>query len=50
MLGADAEVYAQDDNKEKLVRDFVREWVKVMNTDRFDLKNKKSYNTSTDIV
>lgn len=33
-----AEVYAQDDNKEKFVRDFVRAWEKVMNADRFDLK------------
>jgi catalase-peroxidase len=31
-------VYAQDDNKEKFVRDFVKTWVKVMNLDRFDLK------------
>ncbi|MCC3357161.1 catalase/peroxidase HPI [Bacillus sp. REN16] len=39
-----AEVYAQDDNKEKFVRDFIAAWVKVMNADRFDLKsveNKK---------
>ncbi|MEH7226684.1 catalase/peroxidase HPI [Bacillus sp. JJ1566] len=33
-----AEVYAQDDNKEKFVRDFIAAWVKVMNADRFDLK------------
>lgn len=32
-----AEVYAQDDNKEKFVRDFIAAWVKVMNADRFDL-------------
>nr|WP_106769633.1 catalase/peroxidase HPI [Paenibacillus faecalis] len=32
-----AEVYAQDDNKEKFVRDFIDAWVKVMNADRFDL-------------
>ena len=32
-----AEVYAQDDNKEKFVRDFVAAWVKVMNADRVDL-------------
>jgi catalase-peroxidase len=31
------EVYAQDDNKEKFVHDFVAAWVKVMNADRFDL-------------
>ncbi|MGI8314627.1 catalase/peroxidase HPI [Halobacillus mangrovi] len=35
------EVYAQDDNKEKFVRDFVDAWVKVMNADRFDLKVNK---------
>jgi catalase-peroxidase len=32
-----AEVYAQDDSKEKFVRDFVAAWDKVMNLDRFDL-------------
>ncbi len=37
ILRAYAEVYAQDDNKEKLVRDFVAAWTKVMNADRFDL-------------
>ncbi|MBX5488326.1 MAG: catalase/peroxidase HPI [Mycolicibacterium hassiacum] len=36
-LRALAEVYAQDDNKEKFVNDFVAAWVKVMNNDRFDL-------------
>jgi catalase-peroxidase len=38
VLRSYAEVYAQDDNKEKFVRDFVKTWVKVMNLDRFDLK------------
>ncbi|OIJ22407.1 catalase/peroxidase HPI [Anaerobacillus alkalidiazotrophicus] len=38
ILRALAEVYAQDDNKEKFVRDFINAWVKVMNADRFDLK------------
>jgi len=38
VLRAIAEVYAQDDNQEKFVRDFVAAWVKVMNADRFDLK------------
>lgn len=38
VLRAIAEVYAQDDNKEKFVRDFVAAWTKVMNADRFDLK------------
>jgi len=37
ILRAYAEVYAQDDNKEKFVRDFVATWTKVMNADRFDL-------------
>ena len=37
-LRAIAEVYAQDDNKEKFVRDFVKAWHKVMELDRFDLK------------
>jgi catalase-peroxidase len=38
ILRSYAEVYAQDDNKEKFVNDFVKAWVKVMNADRFDLK------------
>ncbi len=37
ILRAYAEVYAQDDSKEKFVQDFVNAWVKVMNADRFDL-------------
>lgn len=37
ILRAYAEVYAQDDNKEKFVKDFVKAWVKVMNADRYDL-------------
>jgi catalase-peroxidase len=37
ILRAYAEVYAQDDNKEKFVRDFIAAWAKVMNADRFDL-------------
>jgi catalase-peroxidase len=37
VLRAYAEVYAQDDNKEKFVNDFVAAWTKVMNADRFDL-------------
>ena len=36
-LRALAEVYAQEDAKEKFVRDFVAAWNKVMNLDRFDL-------------
>ena len=38
ILRAYAEVYAQDDNQEKFVRDFVAAWTKVMNADRFDLR------------
>lgn len=37
ILRSYAEVYAQDDSKEKFVQDFVNAWVKVMNADRFDL-------------
>jgi catalase-peroxidase len=37
VLRAYAEVYAQDDGKEKLVHDFVAAWTKLMNADRFDL-------------
>jgi catalase-peroxidase len=37
ILRAYAEVYAQDDNHEKFVKDFVAAWTKVMNADRFDL-------------
>jgi catalase-peroxidase len=37
VLRSYAEFYAQDDNKEKFVKDFVAAWGKVMNADRFDL-------------
>lgn len=37
ILRAYAEVYAQDDNQEKFVKDFVAAWAKVMSSDRFDL-------------
>jgi catalase-peroxidase len=37
VLRSYAEVYAQDDNKAKFVKDFVAAWAKVMNADRFDL-------------
>jgi len=37
ILRSYTEVYAQDDNQEKFVHDFVKAWVKVMNADRFDL-------------
>ena len=36
-LRAIAEVYAQSDNGEKFVADFIAAWTKVMNADRFDL-------------
>jgi catalase-peroxidase len=38
ILRSYSEFYAQDDNKERFVQDFVNAWVKVMNADRFDLK------------
>jgi catalase-peroxidase len=37
ILRSYAEHYAQDDNQEKFVKDFVAAWTKVMNADRFDL-------------
>tara|TARA_R110000796_G_scaffold136491_24_gene252607 strand:- start:1559 stop:3775 length:2217 start_codon:yes stop_codon:yes gene_type:complete len=37
ILRSYAEIYAQDDAKEKFVNDFVKTWTKVMNADRFDL-------------
>lgn len=37
ILRAYAEVYASADGQQKLVRDFVAAWTKVMNLDRFDL-------------
>lgn len=37
-LRALTEVYASNDAKEKFINDFVNAWVKVMNSDRFDLK------------
>ena len=36
-LRAIAEVYAQDDNNEKFINDFIQVWSKIMNADRFDL-------------
>ncbi|XKE46199.1 catalase/peroxidase HPI [Halomonas organivorans] len=38
ILRSYAEVYAQDDNQEKFVKDFVKAWTKVMNADRFDVE------------
>ena len=37
-----AELYAQDDNQDKFVADFIAAWVKVMNNDRYDLEGKTS--------
>ena len=37
VLRSYAEVYAQDDNQNKFVDDFIKAWVKVMNADRFDI-------------
>ncbi len=37
ILRSYSEVYAQDDNSQKFVNDFVAAWAKVMNADRFDL-------------
>ena len=37
ILRSYAEMYAQDDNREKFVKDFVKAWIKVMNADRYDL-------------
>ena len=39
ILRSYAEVYAQDDNQEKFIEDFVAAWTKVMNSDRFELNN-----------
>ena len=36
-LRAISEVYAQDDNNEKFINDFIQVWCKIMNADRFDL-------------
>jgi catalase-peroxidase len=38
ILRSYAEVYAQDDNKEKFVKDFVAVWTKIMNADRSNMK------------
>lgn len=42
ILRAYSEFYAQNDNREKFVNDFVKAWVKVMNADRFDIQHGKS--------
>ena len=38
ILRSYAEVYAQDDNREKFIEDFVKIWTKIMNADRQDHK------------
>ena len=38
ILRSYAEVYAQDDNKEKFIKDFIKVWTKIMNADRVNLK------------
>jgi catalase-peroxidase len=38
ILRSYAEIYAQDDAREKFITDFIAAWTKVMNTDRFDVK------------
>jgi catalase-peroxidase len=40
-LRAIAEVYAESDGQQRFVKDFTNSWVKVMNLDRFDLKDEK---------
>lgn len=42
ILRSYAEVYAQDDNREKFARDFVAAWTKVMNADRFDVESENT--------
>jgi catalase-peroxidase len=47
ILRAYCELYAQDDAREKLVRDFVRAWSKVMNLDRFDADLRRASHSRT---
>ncbi|ADU94101.1 catalase/peroxidase HPI [Geobacillus sp. Y412MC52] len=47
ILRSYAEFYAQDDNREKFVRDFINAWVKVMNADRFDIHLKQAKESVT---
>ena len=49
VLRAYAEVYAQDDNKEKFVRDFVAAWTKVMNADRFAIASAGARRSGDDV-
>jgi len=46
-LRAIAEIYAQPDNSDKFVKDFVKAWDKVMSNDRFDLKAKSVSGSSS---
>ena len=39
ILRSYAEFYAQDDNQERFVKDFVAVWTQIMNADRFDLNS-----------
>ena len=39
ILRSYAEVYAQDDNKQKFINDFIAAWVKVMDADHFDVNH-----------
>jgi len=41
------EVYAENGNEEKFVRDFIAAWTKVMNADRFDLRSSKAATASS---
>ncbi|ESU70408.1 catalase/hydroperoxidase HPI(I), partial [Geobacillus thermopakistaniensis] len=47
ILRSYAEFYAQDDNREKFVRDFINAWVKIMNADRFDIHLKQAKESVT---
>ncbi len=47
ILRSYTEFYAQDDNREKFVRDFINAWVKVMNADRFDIHLKQTKESVT---
>jgi|GEM_PF-971356 len=47
ILRAYCELYAQDDAREKLVRDFVRAWSKVMSLDRFDSDRRGTSSSCT---
>ncbi|MEW5322229.1 catalase/peroxidase HPI [Geobacillus thermoleovorans] len=47
ILRSYAEFYAQDDNQEKFVHDFINAWVKVMNADRFDIHLKQAKESVT---